>query len=399
MRYLAKAYAKKAKLELFFLSSSLHHSFFQWKGAKKIEKQYSNLLFFPFKEKKDLPRLKEIERKKRKNTFLFNQNIEEDIKKQVKEGKKIFIYSQKKHYASRIVCADCGNVLKNPENGNPLIFSKRNGKIAFYDKKKKEFIQHSDFCPVCGSWKLIPIGIGSECIFDFIKKILPKKNVILVDEKQIEENKKLLKEVKENLKKRNFDILIGTRKAISLIEETKIHFEKIYIPSLDTSFFLSNPYQEELILETIDMLSSFSKKIVLQTRLFSGKKEKIKTNLPTFQKFLEKIQRKTSLKTPFTEYLPLWNFLEGKEKYKNIIQKQEKILKKRIFLLQFKRKKRFLQYQKEIEETALKEKIAFLPSRNEMLIFLEKEEWKIIGTKKFTKFIPFHSEEINVILL
>ncbi len=347
LRKLIITYAREAGIELI-----LSDVVFDWRVKRSVGDTelpplrkiplFSNtsLTFIPYREERteklsDEERIEEILRKMREDSFLFNQRFEEQLTTSVEKGERVFLFAQKKHFSSQLVCLDCGNVI----GGSSHRLVREGEKIRFLNRETGEREDAPDFCPVCSSWKLKPLGVGSERLKEALEKRFPKREVILIDAEH-GSPRVWRKQVSQLAEKENY-ILIGTKQVLPYL--SLLNVDTLFIPSLDIHFFLHHPEQEERYLYDLATLAQHAKKTVLQTRLFYRKHRENegteRTDTP-FQRILsERIEkllqererriaerfsaekRKTEV---FTQSLPLWNLLSGvifQREYLSLLEK------------------------------------------------------------------------------
>ncbi len=349
LRELLIQYAKETSIEL-ILSDVL----FDWRVKRSLKNvpdffkkknPLNHIHFIPYHEEqtrklKDEERIEEILRKMREDSFLFNSQFERLLKKAVKDKKRIFLFAQKKHFSSNLVCLDCGNVIG--EHTHRLT---RDGKkIRFIHKNTGDKKDAPDFCPKCSSWRLKPLGVGSERLKEALEKLFPSQKIYFIDgTTSARERKKIIKDISE---KKSF-ILVGTKQVFPFLP--KLEIERLFIPSIDTYFYLRLPEQEEYYLHTLFTLAQHSKKTILQTRLYKrkslAKDRGKKQGQYDFQNLMSIIKMKKLLKQreekisqiyhgeikgieTFTQTLPLWLFLSNKLSYDEYFSLLEKSRKK-----------------------------------------------------------------------
>ena len=146
-----------------------------------------------------------------KDFQIISKELMDLIARAMSENKKIFLYGLRKGLAPTTVCGDCGTVLPCLNCGAPVVLHQRSdlkdaqGRTLYICHACGERRESNTKCGNCSSWKLVPLGIGTEEVFRQVKLLYPEKSVALLDS----EHKKLPK---------NWDILVGTEKAFSEIQ-------------------------------------------------------------------------------------------------------------------------------------------------------------------------------------
>jgi len=169
-------------------------------------------LLFP-ENKKNLPSLVNLSN----NNFIQNKSVFSlDLEDQIKNTEKdIFIYINKRGFATTTICHNCGYIARDPESNMPLIYEKSTNQLySPYSKYSQKF---NPFCPKCKSELLKNYGYGTELIEQEVYKILNTKNT----HKVLKLDKDSVQELKPQNKPK---IIIGTNAAFKAInwEETEL---------------------------------------------------------------------------------------------------------------------------------------------------------------------------------
>jgi len=195
---------------------------------------------------------------------LIDNNIEE-IKYNLKNKKNTFIFSLRKGLATMTVCQDCNE---------PVMCEKCSAPVVLYlsrDKKKRMFIcnrcgaekNSETVCASCGSWNLIPLGIGTDTVFEEIKRLFPKAKIFKLDKesaKTANGAKKIVKEFEEN----SGSILVGTEMALFYLKD-KIPLS--IVASFDSLWSIPNFKMSEKIIQLLLLILSKTKeKLIIQTK-------------------------------------------------------------------------------------------------------------------------------------
>lgn len=202
----------------------------------------------------------------RKFSVLSNE-IKEIIKQNLEHKKHTFLFALRKGLATITTCRDCDTVVLCDKCNSPLIL---------HAIQKNEGPEHRIFncpickieknpymvCRICGSWNLVPMGIGTELVENEIKKEFPTAPVFRIDKDSIKTPKQALTMVADFYKQGG--ILIGTELALFHLTEK---VENVIVVSFDSLFNLPSFRMHEKIIQLLIILSSYSeKKVIVQTR-------------------------------------------------------------------------------------------------------------------------------------
>ncbi|HFC10887.1 MAG TPA: hypothetical protein ENJ75_01690 [Candidatus Kaiserbacteria bacterium] len=90
------------------------------------------------------------------------------------------ILAVRRGYASTVICRDCGTSVRTTD-GRPLSLITVAGKRVFRSSNGDTVIDAKALCDKCGSWNLIPIGVGVERIAETIRNNFPNAPLVLFD--------------------------------------------------------------------------------------------------------------------------------------------------------------------------------------------------------------------------
>lgn len=242
--------------------------------------------------------------------------------------KSVFVFTVRKGLAPVTVCRDCGQTLLCPSCQAPLVL---------YDSKKEKtrdgnrifmcnkcgFKQDAKMtCPHCGSWNLVPLGIGIDKVRQELEKLYPDKKIFQIDKETAKTEKDIEKIISEFHKNKG-SILLGTSLALSFLNQTEI--SATIMTSLDGLFSIPSFNMTQKIIQTVEKLHHITENTVLaQTRLDDNKilENILKGNiLPLYREDLD--ERRIFNYPPFKRLIKIT--FEGTaketEKAKDLIEK------------------------------------------------------------------------------
>lgn len=196
---------------------------------------------------------------------IINKEAKEEIATALENRKNVFIFSLRKGLATYTICKDCGEVI-NCENclaPVALYLSRDDKKRMFVCNKCNTEKSPETACPHCGSWNLMPLGIGVDTVFEEMKKEFPETKIFKLDKESTKTEKEALKVVKEFENSRG-SVLIGTEMAFFYLRE------QIYlsvISSFDSLWSIPNFKMSEKIIQLLlSILSRTENKVLIQTK-------------------------------------------------------------------------------------------------------------------------------------
>lgn len=178
---------------------------------------------------------------------IISEELKVLIEKALSENEQVFLYGTRKGLFPTTVCGDCGTVLPCLNCGAPVVLHASRIYLchACGDKRESETT-----CGHCGSWKLVPLGIGTEEIARQVKNLFPNKLVRIIDS----EHKKFNKD---------WDILIGTEMAFYHLESVPYSG----LVSVDSLFSIPDFSINERVFYLVSRLREITEKeCLIQTR-------------------------------------------------------------------------------------------------------------------------------------
>lgn len=261
---------------------------------------------------------------------LFSEKSIEEIEHSLKNKKNIFIFSLRKGLATYTICKDCNETINCEKCSAPVVlYLSRDGKKRMFVCNKCNTEKNPETkCSNCGSWNLIPLGIGTDTIFEEIKNKFGKVKIFKLDRESVKTNKEAEKIIKE-YEKSVGSILVGTEMAFFYLKE-KVDLS--IVASFDSLWSIPNYKMSEKIIQLLlSIISKTEKKIIIQTKnkndpallaiksenLLSFVREELedRKNLgyPPYKRFIKitylgdkegSIEAKKALREVFKEYAP-----------------------------------------------------------------------------------------------
>lgn len=179
-------------------------------------------------------------------------------------GGHALVLAVRKGYAPSVVCRDCGTT-RTDEFGNVLTFSKEGGRV--FRTVDGTMIEQADVtCAVCGSWNLMPLGIGVERVEEELRAAFPDSTVIHFEGDTV---RTLASATKALLQAREpGSIIVGTEAALPWLLAAKLFpFSIAAVPSADSLLALPFWRSRERFVRLGLLLASMSERLILGTRM------------------------------------------------------------------------------------------------------------------------------------
>jgi len=212
---------------------------------------------------------------KNKKNFLGEEKFKvisdtsiEVINKSLQKNKNIFVFSLRKGLATFTVCKNCGTEVSCENCLSPVVLYKsRDGKKRmFVCNKCKTNFDPTMTCTHCGSWDLIPLGIGTDTIYEEIhKNVNPEyKEKIFKLDKEIAKSSKDAEKIIGEFEKNRGAVLVGTEMALFYLKNKP---SISIIASFDSLWSIPNFKMSEKILQIIlKILNKTENQLIIETK-------------------------------------------------------------------------------------------------------------------------------------
>ncbi len=184
----------------------------------------------------------------------------------------VFLFSVRKGLAGVTVCHDCGSTLLCPYCSTPVVLygakqrtSTKIENTRIFMCNKCGYKETTEIkCKDCESWNLTPLGIGTDRVYEEVRSLFPKANIIQID-KEVTTTDKLAHEAINLFYKTPGSILIGTEMAFSYLHSSVMHSAII---SLDGLLSIPSFNITQKVLHIIEKLhSTTTQNVIIQTRI------------------------------------------------------------------------------------------------------------------------------------
>lgn len=106
--------------------------------------------------------------------------MRERVSAALADGGRAAVFAARRGYAPAVVCRDCGNTLRD-ERGFALWLTTRGEKRILRSADGAVKRDADAVCEVCGSWNLLPLGVGVERVEEELRKAFPKATLAVFD--------------------------------------------------------------------------------------------------------------------------------------------------------------------------------------------------------------------------
>lgn len=192
---------------------------------------------------------------------IISPELKELIQKAMDENEGIFLFGARKGLAPTTVCGDCGTVLPCLNCGAPVVLHRHNEATVYVCHACGIRRESATPCGYCRSWKLVPLGIGTEQIAKAVKELFPKENIYILDKDHAKTDRQA-DLIAERFKETK-GILIGTELAFYHLDQVSYSG----LVSADALFSIPDFGINEKIFYIVSRLREMTKiESIIQTR-------------------------------------------------------------------------------------------------------------------------------------
>ncbi|MES2225300.1 MAG: hypothetical protein V4480_00635 [Patescibacteria group bacterium] len=195
--------------------------------------------------------------------------VEHAIRKEVEGGGRVLVLTSRTGYAPAVVCRDCGQAVVD-DRGMPLSFATSRGARLLRSSDGKTVIDAKDektVCARCGSWNLLPLGVGMERAAEELHESFPNALIVSLATETLKTRAAALKALSGTA--RAGTIIVGTESLLPwllLDSREKEPFSLAVIASADSLLALPFWRSRERFVRLAFFAAGLAKKLVVVTR-------------------------------------------------------------------------------------------------------------------------------------
>ncbi len=191
-----------------------------------------------------------------------------ELKKTIQEagrfGKRVFLYTTRRGIASSTICKDCGNTVLCRKCGAAVVLHRSRPKNVFVCHACGTSRSAHERCKTCTSFRLEPLGIGTERVLEACKDAFPDMPQFIVDSSHTKTHKQASSTI-EKFYSTHGGILIGTEMALPYLTKP---IEKSAVISIDTLLSLPHWNIHEKVFATLIRIRAITNESIhIQTRM------------------------------------------------------------------------------------------------------------------------------------
>lgn len=145
------------------------------------------------------------------NRHIISRPLEALIKKTLAQHEQMIIMLNRRGYSTFVMCRSCGEVVKCPDCGMPLVYHETRGGAKWLLCHHCDIRQPiPDTCPKCGSRYIKYFGSGTEKLEQELRTLVPEARIERMD-RDTTGGKFAHQEILGRFRRGAFDILLGTQ--------------------------------------------------------------------------------------------------------------------------------------------------------------------------------------------
>ncbi len=262
-RIFAELYARNTNIKLIFGDVFLRVETLERAGKKDL------IPFVPLKfrmldsAQKYIVDMKDNKTLADEKTFsILSEEINDLINYTKEKNEHLFLLTSRRGLHPATICGDCGTLVLCDSCSAPMTVHKKGSKQVFVCHKCGNRKATEMKCSKCDSWKLTPLGIGSELTEKEVIAAHPGIKVFRLDSDTATTHKKA-QTIATSFLNSAGSVLVGTEMALSYINT----IENIAVVSIDSLFALPDFRGNERIFNLLLRLySKATKNFLIQTR-------------------------------------------------------------------------------------------------------------------------------------
>ncbi len=196
---------------------------------------------------------------------IMSEELISMIEYAIQKKQKMFIYASRRGLSPQTLCGHCGLTVTCKNCNSPVVLHK-NQKTS-----ERYFLCHHcgkersalEACVACNSWKLITLGIGTDTVFEEVKRRFPGIPLYRIDKDNSKTEKEVRRGIKDFKTEDGAAILIGTELALSYLDPLPY----VAVASMDSLFsipdFRINERIAHICLRLLEITKTY---LLIQTR-------------------------------------------------------------------------------------------------------------------------------------
>lgn len=209
------------------------------------------------------PRVIDMRRIGKDRFQVVSPEAEDLIRNSRENNERVFIFSNRRGLSPLTLCGDCGTVVTCRNCSAPVVLHGKPDENFFMCHQCGTRRSANENCVNCAGWRLKTFGIGSELVFEKLKKSFPKISIDRLDSDTVKTHAQAEKIVKSFYESPG-GVLVGTEMALAYLDQK---IENVCVVSIDSLLGLPDFRVREKVFSILIRLENLAQKnFVIQTR-------------------------------------------------------------------------------------------------------------------------------------
>lgn len=139
---------------------------------------------------------------------ILGPDLHQALSEVFRRGEQAILFLNRRAYAGSLLCRECGFVPSCPNCSVTFTFHKAARRLRCHHCNAQE--PAPDVCPRCGSYRLRPLGIGTEKVEEAVRLMFPRAAVARLD-RDVARRSGVVESVFRRLRDGEINVLIGTQ--------------------------------------------------------------------------------------------------------------------------------------------------------------------------------------------
>lgn len=205
------------------------------------------------------------ENKKDSEFAIMSEELISMIEYAIQKDQKMFIFASRRGLSPQTVCGHCGTTVSCKHCKAPVVLHKnqKSGERYFLCHHCGKERGALEACAVCNSWKLVTLGIGTDTVFEEVKKRFPNAPLYRIDKDVAKTEKDAKKMIKSFKDEPGAAVLVGTELALAYLDTLPY----VAVASMDSLFSIPDfRIQERIAHISLRLLEVTRTYLLIQTR-------------------------------------------------------------------------------------------------------------------------------------
>jgi primosomal protein N' len=172
--------------------------------------------------------------KKDSGFHIMSEELISMIEYSIQKEQKMFIFSARRGLSPQTVCGHCGTTVTCRHCKSPVVLHKnqKSGERYFLCHHCGKERGALEACSVCNSWNLVTLGIGTDTVYEEVKKRFPDVPLYRIDKDNAKTDKETKKLIKDFKNETGSAVLVGTELALAYLDSMPY----VAVASMDSLF-------------------------------------------------------------------------------------------------------------------------------------------------------------------